>query len=190
MTSFPETHTLIGSSGGAVYGYVAKTATTLTGAASLVYLTFIGDHIPFSGSTPCNTVPPWIGLDASQGASLIEPVIAGTTNCKDYPVTTGGPTTGTNDNFVTRLNSTGASLDMSILLGGNGQERGGFVSVDKSGNVVLAGGTTSTNLPATIGAYATKLNNGGAGNEDCFGAKLKPALGGDSFPYLDFGAPT
>src|SRR5260370_332341 len=190
MTSFPETHTLIGSSGGAVYGYVAKTATTLTGAASLVYLTFIGGHTPLSGSTPCNAVPQWIGLDASRGASLIEPVIAGTTNCKDFPVTTGGPTTGMNDNFVTRLNSTGASLDMSILLGGNGQERGGFVSVDKSGNVVLATGTTSTNLPATVGAYATKLNNGGAGNEDCFVARLNRSLVVDYLTYLNVGAGT
>jgi len=190
MTSFPETHTLIGSSGGAVYGYVAKIDPTLTGAASLVYLTFIGGHTPFSGSTPCNTDPQRIGLDASRGVSLIEPVIAGTTNCKDYPVTTGSPTTGMNDNFVTRLNSTGASLDTSIFLGGNGYEGGGFVSVDKSGNVVVASGTTSTNLPATIGAYATKLNNGGAGTEDCFVARLNRSLVVDYLTYLNVGAGT
>lgn len=190
MTTFPETHSLIGSSGGAAYSYVAKIDPTLAGAASLVYLTFIGGHTPFTGATPCATLETTIALDTSRGASLVEPVIAGATNCKDYPVTSGGPTTGPDDNFVTRLNPGGAALDTSILLGGNGQERGGFVSVDKSGNVVFAAGTTSTNLPATTGAYATKLNNGGAGTEDCFVAKLNRPLVVEYLTYLNVGAGT
>jgi hypothetical protein len=189
MTTFPEAHTLIGSSGGAVYSYIAKIDPTLTGAASLVYLTFIGGHTPFMG-TSCSTVEAAIGLDASRGASLIEPVIGGATDCKDYPVTTGGPTAGQDDNFVTRLNPNGASLDTSILLGGNGKQRGGFVSVDSSGNVIFASGTTSTDLPATTGAYATKLNNGGAGTEDCFVAKLSRPLVVEYLTYLNVGAGT
>src|SRR5260370_29918788 len=103
MTSFPETHTLIGSSAGAVSGYVANIDPTLTGAASLVYLTFIGGHTPLRGSTPCNTVPPWIGVDASQGASLIEPGIARTTNLQAYPRNTGGTTSCPDHNLLTPL---------------------------------------------------------------------------------------
>ncbi len=191
MTTFPEAHTLIGSSGGFAYGFIAKIDPLLTGAASLNYLTFVGGHTPLPGSGSCGTFAAAIGLDTSQGVSLVEPVIGGQTSCSDFPVTTGSPPLGgVVDNFVTRLMPSGAALDTSIFVGGNGQEGGGFLSVDSSGNVLLAAGTTSTNLPATLGAYATKLNNGGAGTRDCFVAKLSRSLVVQYLTYLNVGAGT
>ena len=52
-----------------------------------MYLTFIGGSTPFesSGAPTCETDAAWLSLDQSQGASLVEPVIGGETNCADYP---------------------------------------------------------------------------------------------------------
>ena len=190
ITTFPETSKLIGSSpGGAYYALVAKIDPLLTGAASLDYLTFIGGTLTFSGTAGCQTAASGVALDTSLGPSSVQPVLLGVTNCENYPVTTTTHTSGTDDMFITRLMSSGASLDLSIFFGGNGQETlGGGGGVDKSGNVALASYTTSTNLPATAGAYATKLNNGSAGFEDCFVAKLSRSFVVEYLTYLNVGA--
>ena len=191
ITTFPEASTLIGSSpGGTNYIFLAKIDPKLTGAASLDFLTFIGGSINFSGATGCATVPTGLALDTSLGASSVEIVISGATDCKNYPVTTTTPTTGSDDMFVTRLVPSGSALDLSIFFGGNGQEPPGtgLATVDSSGNVVLASYTTSTNLPVTAGAYATKLNNGAAGFEDCFVAKLSRSFVVEYLTYLNVGA--
>ena len=191
ITTFPETSTRIGTSpGGTYYAFVAKIDPLLTGAASLDYLTFIGGSINFSGAAGCETVPSGLALDTSLGASSVEPVISGITNCKDYPVTTTTPTSGTDDLFITRLMSSGAKLDLSIFFGGNGEETLFGGGVDASGNVTFASYTTSTNLPVTAGAYATKLNNGSAGFEDCFAAKLSRSFVVEYLTYLNVGAGT
>lgn len=185
MTTFPEPHHLIGSIGAGSYAFVAKIDATVTGAASLNYLTFLGGHIPFSGGGDCtDNLAGHIDLDTSKGASFVEPVITGETNCKDFPVTTSTPANG----FLTRLMPSGAALDTSIFFGGNGRWRGGWISVDSSGNVVLAAGTNSTNLPATANAYATKLNKGEPGAEDCFVAVLNRSFVVQYLTYLNVGA--
>jgi hypothetical protein len=191
ITTFPEPSSLIGTSpGGTFYAFVAKIDPLLTGAASLDYLTFIGGGVNFSGTAGCETAPAGLALDTSLGPSSVEPVITGITNCKDYPVTTTAPTSGTNDLFLTRLSSSGAKLDLSIFFGGNGEELvlAGGATVDASGNVTLGSYTTSANLPATSGAYATKLNNGSAGFEDCFVAKLSRSFVVEYLTYLNVGA--
>ena len=49
-----------------------------------------------------------------------------------------------------------------------------FDSVDSSGNVLVAGSTSSTNMPVTSNAYMSQLNNGGTGGtSDCFVALLQ-----------------
>lgn len=191
--AFPEAHTLIGTSpGGTNYAFLAKIDPHLTGAASLDFLTFIGGSINFSGVAGCFSGPTGLALDTSQGASSVEVVISGETNCKDYPVTTTTPTTGADDMFVTRLMPSGAVLDLSIFFGGNGQEPPGtgLATVDSLGNVILASYTTSTNLPVTAGAYASTLNRGAAGSEDCFVAKLSRAFVVEYLTYLNVGAGT
>ncbi len=190
ITTFPEKSTLIGSSpGGTHYVYLAKVDPLLTGAASLDYLTFIGGNVSFAGTTGCDTGPSGFALDTSLGATSVQPVIVGATNCRNYPVTTTTHTGGANDIFVTRLMPSGAKIDLSIFFGGNGQEpAGGSESLDSSGNIILAGYTTSTNLPATVGAYATKRNNGATGYEDCFVAKLNRSYVVQYLTYLNVGA--
>src|SRR5271155_5245900 len=176
ITTFPEGGTPINNPTGAANIYIAKIDPTKTGSASLVYLTFIGGSTPFEGSglTACESEAAWLALDQSQGASLVEPVIGGETSCADYPGSFITPNvTGIGDlnalaGVVTRLASTGTSIDKSVLLGGNGTTLTPYVFVDATGNVLVTGGSASTNLPTMTGAYYMAFNNGTAvGIDEC-----------------------
>ena len=199
ITSFPEGGSRINNPTGAQDLYISEIDPTKTGSASLVYLTFIGGSTPFesSGSTFCETEAAWLALDESHaGESPVEPVIGGQTNCADYPGTFITPgVTGTGADaaiaaLVTRLASTGTSIDKSVLLGGNGEMSTAYVFVDGSGNVLASGGAASTNLPTTAGAYVSTFNNGATGAfDDCYTAKLQHSdLTPVYFSYLNMGA--
>ncbi len=189
ITTFPEaSNPLVGNSGGKVYGFVAKIDPTITndpgGAASLDYLTFVGGGTPFSGNS-CQSAFAKISLDTSQGPSSIQPVVSGLTNCSNYPGTQIQPITGGFASVATRLTVSGTAIDASVVLGGNGTTNGAFSSVDSSGNVLISGATSTTDLPTTTGAYLTTFNNGGAGTYDCFVAKL-PRSGLTPPSYLTY----
>ena len=197
ITSFPEGGSRIGNPTGTQNLYVSEIDPTKTGSASLVYLTFIGGGTPFqsSGATTCGTEAMWLALDQSQGASLVEPVIAGRTECADYPGKFITPNvTGSGAEalaaVVTRLASTGTSIDVSVLLGGNGAMSAPYVFVDTTGNVLVTGGSASTNLPTMAGAYVSTFNNGATGAyDDCYTAKLQRSdLTPTYFSYLNMGA--
>ena len=198
ITSFPAGGTRINNPTGDQDLYIAKVDPTKTGSASLVYLTFIGGSTPFesSGATTCETDAAWLSLDQSQGASLVEPVIGGETNCADYPnspfITPEVTGTGTaaTATLVTRLASTGTSIDKSVLLGGNGEMNTGYVFVDATGDVLVTGPSAATNLPTMTGAYYTAFNNGTTGAfDDCYTAKLRRSdLTPTYFSYLNMGA--
>ena len=192
ITSFTESHTLLGASPGATgYGFIAKIDPTTTGAASLKYLTFIGGSTIFAGQTgACQNSLVGMRLDQSGGAGQVEPVLSGDTDCSDFPVTFGGPSTGTDDIFITRLTPDGGSLDTSTLLGGNGSEsQGGGLFVDPQGTVIFSGATTSTNLPTTTGAYTASFNNGTPGSyNDCYVVKMNRTFAVQYLTYLNVGA--
>jgi hypothetical protein len=200
ITTFPEANTRIGNPTASINVYIAEIDPKKTGSGSLVYLSFIGGSTAFqsagAGAT-CGSEGVWLGLDTSQGPSLVEPVIGGQTSCTDYPGSVLNPVTATGVDaiaaVVTRLVSNGGSIDHSVLLGGNKQMSNGFVFVDPSGNVLLTGPTQATNLPTTTGAYATSFNNGGtgaaSGTSDCFTAKLQRSdLTPTYLSYLNVGA--
>jgi hypothetical protein len=196
-TSFPETsNPVIGSAGGAAYGFVAKIAPKNTLAASLNYLTFIGGHTPFAGlgQNKCASEIVSVRLDASQGAANAQPVLGGVTECSDYPTTktiSSNGITGGIATVVTRLNAAGNAVDVSALLGGNGRQDGGFPALDASGNVMVSGGTTTTDLPTTALAYMQRFNNGQVGTattSDCFVALLRRTdLAPTYLTYLNVG---
>ncbi len=195
ITSFPESSTSIGNPTASANVFVAEIDPKKTGAASLVYLSFIGGSTAFQSAETCQSEGVWLALDTSQGPSSIEPVIGGQTSCADYPGSVLNPVTGSDTiaAVVTRLEPNGKSIDHSVLLGGNKQMSNGFVSVDSSGNVLLTGPTQATNLPATTGAYATSFNNGetgaSSGTSDCFTAKLRRSdLTPTYLSYLNVGA--
>jgi uncharacterized protein (TIGR03437 family) len=65
----------------------------------------------------------------------------------------GGFRTG--DAFVAQISSAHA-LAFSTYLGGSAGDWAGGVAVDGTGGIIIAGGTTSSNFPATTGVYQTK----------------------------------
>jgi YVTN family beta-propeller protein len=198
VTTFTETNSLIGTSGGAGdYAFVAKIDPKTTGAASLDFLTFIGGSLVFTGDTaPCQNFATDMKVDVSGGAGQVEPVVIGLTNCRDFPVTSGGPSTGTDDVFITRLTPTGAAIDNSTLFGGNGSEGitiggGASLFLNPEGTIVLSGQTTSTNLPATLNVYSVSFNNGTPGGfDDCYVAKMDRSFNILYLTYLNVGGNT
>jgi len=77
----------------------------------------------------------------------------------------------------------GSYLSYSTYLGGDGEDIVHAVATDSTGNVYLAGETTSSNFPVTAGAFQTKRGNSpgtifgfeGAFQPNAFVAKLSPA---------------
>jgi hypothetical protein len=70
-------------------------------------------------------------------------------------------------------------LSYSTYLGGSLDDFGNAITVDSSGNVYVAGGTTSVNFPVTTGAFQTNYAGADGGyqsvNGDVFVAKLNPS---------------
>ncbi len=86
-------------------------------------------------------------------------VVIGTSTSRNFPVTNGAFQTSNNSTTstgtVTKFNPSLTGLVFATYLGGSKTDILGAVAVDSSNNVVVAGGTTSTNFPTTTGAYQT-----------------------------------
>lgn len=103
----------------------------------------------------------------------------------DFPTTAGAFDTshnGLNDAFTTKLAPSGASLQFSTFLGGNGNDSAYRVAVDSSGAAFVSGRTFNgvTDYPTTAGAFDTSHN----GNSDVFLTKVHPS--GSSLVYSTF----
>jgi hypothetical protein len=113
--------------------------------ASLLWSTFLGGngHDAEVGD---------IGVSASD-----EPIVTGTTDSADFPVTTGAydTTLGSPDVFVAKFNPSGSALVWCTFLGGSGDEYndGQVIALDGASNPVLLGRTYSGDFPTTAGAY-------------------------------------
>ncbi len=96
--------------------------------------------------------------------------VTGFTRSTNFPAISGDTSYngGSEDVFITKLNSTGSALSYSTYLGGSGSDVGHGIAVDGSGNAYITGRTNSGNFPTTTDAY-DKFNNGGS---DVFITKL------------------
>ncbi len=189
---FPESGSTSIGPGGGVEFFVAKIDPTQTGAASLIYLAFIGGSGTQSGGQ--------LAVDPNGDVAL-----AGTTTSSDYPVT-DKTSLGTSANALalSELGPAGNSLLFSTLLSGNGSEgtqASPGIAFAPSGSIIVASDTTSTNLPVTSGAYQGTFGSGGdvfngspvTGNNDGFLAVYSSSgtlayltyLGIDGYPYTD-----
>ncbi len=132
-----------------------------TGTA-LVYSTIIGGSNEDQGNS--------IVIDTSSNA-----YITGYTTSSDFPVTSGAYQTTFNyqNAFITKLNPSGTSLVYSTFLGGNYEDGGNSIGIDKKGNTYITGYTISPDFPVTNDAFQTALNNGLNGN--AFLTKLSAA---------------
>ncbi|MBH8570228.1 gliding motility-associated C-terminal domain-containing protein [Microvirga sp. STS02] len=101
--------------------------------------------------------------------------IASHTASTDFPVArglTGGYHGGTSDGVVCKLAPNLTALTWASYLGGTGADAAYSVQLEPtSGDVYVAGGTTSTNFPATAGAFRTTA----FGDVDGFAVRIAAA---------------
>ncbi len=115
--------------------------------------------------------------DAARGEVIIDSVnniyITSNTRSSNFPVTTNAAQSVKNvaqDGFLVKFNPNLSTLLYSTFHGGNGNDAGYSIQLDNNLNIYLAGGTQSTNLPATTGRYQPNY----ADSIDGFLAKYSP----------------
>jgi len=101
--------------------------------------------------------------------------ICGQTSSVNFPTVNayqgtfgGGNFFGAHDVFLTKINAAGNAIIYSTYLGGSGDDKCGRLAIDSSGNVYLAGETSSPNFP-TANAFQGTYGGGAA---DGFVTKL------------------
>ncbi len=164
--------TTIGSpASGNDHAFVAKIDAT---GSQLIYADYIGGSSEDDGYA--------IALDSSNNV-----YITGSTASPDFPMVHPFQQTypGGFNAFLAKLSSDGSSLLYSTYFGGNGSDMPSSVAVDKSGEMILAGYTSSTNL-VTANAYqpSALANDGGLyGN---YGFLTKFSADGASLVYSTY----
>jgi hypothetical protein len=142
--------------------FVARLDPTLTTLKGSTYLGTDGDNMAIS-----------VAIDPVAGDVLV----AGDTSSTDFPGTLGGAQTangGAWDGFVARLDAALTVLRQATYLGGRGIDLITTLAIHPmTGEVFVAGETTSTNLPGTTGGAQPSY---GGGVLDAFVARLDPTL--------------
>ncbi|MCL4522685.1 MAG: Ig-like domain repeat protein [Acidobacteria bacterium] len=158
--------------GGSQDAFAAKVDSSQSGAASLLYSTFLGGSKSEAAYS--------IAADSSGNA-----FVTGSTESANFP--TASPIQAScascgndSDAFVSKLNASGAALVYSTYLGGNSWETGHGIAVDSAGNAYVAGETASSNFPTTVGAFQTT----NAGGTDVFVTKVN--AGGATLVYSSY----
>jgi hypothetical protein len=116
------------------------------------------------------------GEDAGVGIavdSVGNAYISGWTESSDFPVHVGPSLTYHlfGDAFVAKINPTGTGLVYAGYIGGAGDDDGGGIAVDSSGNAYITGGTGSTEATFPVVEGPDLTYNGG--DLDAFVAKVK-----------------
>ncbi len=102
--------------------------------------------------------------------------VAGDTASRDFPTTPGSFDTthnGDKDIFVAKFDPSLTRLLAATYLGGSGEDFGCELKIDRNGDVIVAGQTSSTNFPTADNAYSENYNGG---DKDVFIAKLSSDL--------------
>ncbi|MFB3897898.1 MAG: SBBP repeat-containing protein, partial [bacterium] len=125
---------------------------------ALIYSTFLGGEFYDAGFG--------ITVDSSDHA-----YVTGYTRSTEFPTTPGAYSTSFNgrdyDAFITKFNDEGTGLIYSTYLGGESNDYGWNIALDKSEHAYVTGMTNSGNFPTTPGA----INSRGE-NYDVFVSKL------------------
>ncbi len=169
---FPTRNAYQGTIHSFVDAFVARVDTTQSGAASLVYSTYLG------------------GSHFDDGKSITvagagHAYVVGETTSSDFPTTAGAydNTCGTDgncnysedpyplyrrDGFVTQVNATGDDLLHSTYLGGSNHDSAEDIALDGVGNLYVTGETYSTDFPTQNAFQGTHAG----GERDAFVAVL------------------
>ncbi|MGC8722526.1 MAG: SBBP repeat-containing protein [Acidobacteriota bacterium] len=100
--------------------------------------------------------------------------VTGSTQSTDFPQASDAPSGGW-DAFVTKFSPDGKSLLYSIYFGGKGDDLAHAIAVDSSGDVTIAGQTTSYDLPVLKAFQPTHAGTASSANEDAFIAEFGPS---------------
>ena len=86
--------------------------------------------------------------------------ISSVTSSNDFPIVNGFDNSfnGSTDGLIVKLAPDLSSIVWSSYLGGSGFDAAYSIKFDNDKNIVLAGGTTSSNFPVTAGSYQTVFN--------------------------------
>ncbi len=128
--------------------FVAKFDPAQTGAASLVYSTYLGGD----------------GIDEGHGIAVNsagEAVVTGYFNSTDFPSDHLFGVGGSYDIFVTQMAASGSSLVVSVTIGGSNSDGGYGVALDPSGSFYVAGDTASSTDFPLANEYQTAYGGGG-----------------------------
>ncbi len=162
-TNFPVLNAYQATSHGQQDAFIAKLSPA---GNSLIFSTYVGGSGADHGAA--------IALDSANNI-----YITGSTYSSNFPVVsaTQARIGGGEDAFAVELSSNGNSLIFGTYIGGSGgtpglAESGNAIAVDVSGNLYVAGSTSSIDFPTTTGAYQRTLTNGGA-DDHGFVWKLK-----------------
>jgi protein-disulfide isomerase len=168
-------------SSSAQIGFLSVLDPSASGAASLVYSTYIGGSVSDTAYS--------VAVDSFGMA-----YVAGLAASPDFPVTAGAyqtnmnnPTSGGYDGFIAKLNpnvSGSASLIYATFLGGTGYSSAQGIAVDALGNAYITGRTQNTNFPITAGPFPNLLSGSGfitrlnaAGNKLVYSSVLGGGIG-------------
>ena len=137
--------------------------------SALVFSTYIG------GSRPDESKA--IALDSSNNV-----YITGYSESVDFPLVNpiNASNAGGDDVFVVKLDSSGASIAYSTVIGGSGNDQGLGIAVARNNVVYVTGETRSAQFPMTDPTQAAT----GGGTSDAF--VLTVAAAGDSFLYASY----
>lgn len=154
-----------------VEGYDPALPLVIDPASDLIWSTFLGGSVDEAATS--------IAVDSSGCA-----YVSGWTQSSGFPTTSGvydSTFNGFDDIFVAKLNAGGTALVYSTFIGGaTGSDASYAMALDSSGCVYVAGGTNSSDYPATSAAYDKTYN----GNWDCIVAKL--SADGSSLLYSTY----
>ncbi len=152
-TDFPTLNQYQGDPGDAWYdAFVTKLDTTRSGAASLIYSTYLGGDGSDGGR----------GIAVDNGGCAY---VIGNTGSTDFPTLNQyqkDPADSNGDAFVTKIDtacSGAASLIYSTYLGGSGEDYGSRIALDSSGSAYVTGETYSADFP-TLNAFQGTYQGG------------------------------
>jgi uncharacterized repeat protein (TIGR01451 family) len=156
---FPTQNAFQGFSGGSFDAFIAKIDPSASGAASLLFSTYLGG----------------VGDDKAYGIAIEgggnSVYVTGQTSSNNFPVLSPVQPAfgGSFDAFITKISSTGTKV-YATYLGGTGDDRGSGIAVNSAGEAYATGFTSSANFPTV-----TPLQISNGGGFDAFVAKLNPA---------------
>jgi hypothetical protein len=153
-----------------------------TAGSGIIYSGFLGEYEHVQGLAiavdPNQSVyvTGQVGVNITPTVTITPPA----TGPPPFPITAGAFQPlfggGSTDAYVTKINSSGTSIEYSSYLGGLDDDSGHGIAVDNAGNAYVAGITNSPDFPINGTVQAAQSTYGGAG--DAFVSKVNTAASG------------